>query len=677
MFNRGVSIRTKVAINTLIAISASIAFSVIIDNEIKKQSITILDYHNEDLKTARSLQSIRTNFVEIRELMRLTLQEEDDLFLEDTAPLVSAVKREFKLLKNVSELAPLVNKAERSFNTYIDRSRATITNFIGDGPDDQSTHAFTTLNEFLTTHLELFNQLETESDQMYVTHQNHYKRLQAKLNRYSIFMLIRVLVTLSISSIFLVRTISLSLHHAQGVANQIASGNLESAINTHRTDEVGKLLSSIEEMRLELLIVRHQSNANAAILESLNSVILEKSYLSVAKAFRQVANAVATAVYCYDEKDFILLGMNSIDDKNYTLEKLCSPGILTSLRGERGPIIVEPDKYGLAGQADLGFSDLLVHSVSVWPMWFSGIQVGALLMAHPSPLTKAQQKVIEHGLTQLAITVHGAQMENDRERLVASLAKKSNQLLLKSQESEQASAAKSEFIGNMSHELRTPLNAILGFTGILIKSTEEKLTPREFEALKLINDSSINLLGLINSLLDYSKIESRNLILNPTRFDLIQLLHECIDQQKRKAAEKGLPINHLSELTHLEVSADRPRIEVVVLSLLSNAIKFTNKGAVTVSAAVIHGKEGPAVRIDIADTGIGISEKDQKGLFERFTQIDGSINRPAEGIGLGLSMTKQLIELHGGQLDVNSVPDEGSVFTVTLPASRLNPSPSP
>ncbi|PCI41985.1 MAG: hypothetical protein COB51_13525 [Moraxellaceae bacterium] len=667
MFDKGISIRSKVAINTLIAVCASIAFSIVMDHEIKNQSSTILSYHDNDLKTAQRLQRIRTSFVEIRELMRLTVQDEDDLYLEDTVPLVFSVKGEFVLLKGVNEISDIVIVVEEKFDAYVNRAKITLNTFVENGLSDQSTIEFTLLNDLLHSYLKAFDRLEEKSEAMYKNHQSHYKEQQAQLNRYSVFMLLGLLVILSTSSYFLVRTLTLSLLFAQGAANEIAKGNLKSAINTERTDEVGLLLNAIDQMRLELLIVQNQTDANAAILESLNMVILEGTYLSVAKAFRQVANAIGVAIYYYDSDDFVLLGMNSIDEKNYTLEKLCSPGVLTAIKGERESIIVAPDSFGLASEVELGFSSLAVHSITLWPMWFSEQQVGALLMAHPTALAEAQREVVEHGLSQLAITVHGAQVEHERERLMENLAKKTDQLEIKSQEAEQASAAKSEFIGNMSHELRTPLNSILGFTGMLKKNAKEKLNEREQDALNLINDSSINLLDLINGLLDFSQMESSNLVLSRRWFDVVELIHECVEQQKPDATKKQLMMHFLPETEDLKINADRGRVRMIIINLLSNAIKFTEKGSVTVKVHWVQWQDRDSVCLEVEDTGIGIRETDQKELFERFSQLDGSISRAAEGMGLGLPMTKKLVDLHGGELRCESRFGEGSIFTVYLP----------
>jgi len=667
VFEKGVSIRSKVAINTLIAICSSIAFSIVMDQEIQKQSMTILNYHDSDLKTAQRLQRIRTNFVEIRQLMRLAVQDEDDLLLEDTVPLISKVRGEFVLLNEATEINMYVNSTEDKFESYIQRANTTLIEFIEQGASEHTTAEFSALNNLLTVYMKDFRELERRSDLMYKAHQNHYKALQDQLKRYSVFLLLGLLVILSISSYFLIRTLTMSLRHAQGAANQIAKGDLSSALETERTDEVGLLLNAIEKMRLELLISKNQSDANAAILESLNMVILEGSYLSVAKAFRQVANGIAVAIYYFDSDKFVLLGMNSIDEKNYTLEKLASPGVLKGIKGAHEPIVVAPDRYGLASNVELGFSDLAVHSITLWPIWFSDAQVGALLMAHPSALVGAQREVVERGLSQLAVTVHGAKVEHERERLLEHLAKKSDQLLIKSQEAEQASAAKSEFIGNMSHELRTPLNSILGFTGMLIKNAKEKLNAREKDALSLINESSVNLLDLINGLLDFSQVEASGVVLAREWFDLVSVTKECVDQFWTDAVKKQLSLACIVDVEQLRLNADRGRIRAVIHHLLSNAIKFTEQGTVTVKVEAIDWKECKAVCLTVRDTGIGINEASQKNLFEQFSQVDGSISRSAEGMGLGLSMAKKLVELHGGELSFESRFGEGSAFFVRLP----------
>jgi signal transduction histidine kinase len=225
---------------------------------------------------------------------------------------------------------------------------------------------------------------------------------------------------------------------------------------------------------------------------------------------------------------------------------------------------------------------------------------------------------------------------------------------------------KSSFLANMSHELRTPLNSILGFADVMLEGLDGPVNDQMDNDLRLISKNGQHLLSLINDVLDMAKIEAGKMSLVVESFDLREVLHEVTDIIGPLAREKSLDLQVQTDAADdLHLAADRVRLRQIMINLVNNAVKFTETGGVTLQA----GRAGDYVQIAIRDTGAGIPP-DQIGIiFEEFRQADTSTTRKAGGTGLGLPITKRLVELHGGRLWVEStgVPGEGSTFHIELP----------
>ena len=229
-----------------------------------------------------------------------------------------------------------------------------------------------------------------------------------------------------------------------------------------------------------------------------------------------------------------------------------------------------------------------------------------------------------------------------------------------------ASLAKSEFLANMSHEIRTPLN---GVTGMLELLGRTELDERQRRFVDIAGTSASALLSVINDILDVSKIEAGKLELDRAAFTLPELLADVIDMFAPQAAAKGVELASVVPSTIPErVIGDPERLRQVLVNLVGNAIKFTDEGAVTLRCATTRLDEGEAAfRLDIADSGPGIAAGELERLFQPFTQADGSTTRRHGGTGLGLTISRQLVELMGGQITVDSEPGAGTVFHVELP----------
>jgi signal transduction histidine kinase len=258
----------------------------------------------------------------------------------------------------------------------------------------------------------------------------------------------------------------------------------------------------------------------------------------------------------------------------------------------------------------------------------------------------------------------GAELNRMATQLQESYAGLERKVEERTRELEIADRHKSEFLANMSHELRTPLNAIIGFSEVLLQRMFGELNRKQEEYLNDILSSGRHLLSLINDILDLSKVEAGRMDLELQRFDLPQALHDTRVLVRERAARHGIDV-------HLDVDArlggfvaDERKVKQVLLNLLSNAVKFTGEGG-RIDIRATPADAG--VEISVSDTGIGIAPENQELIFQEFWQVGGDHAHTREGTGLGLTLARKFVELHGGRIWVKSQPGQGSTFTFSLP----------
>jgi signal transduction histidine kinase len=266
------------------------------------------------------------------------------------------------------------------------------------------------------------------------------------------------------------------------------------------------------------------------------------------------------------------------------------------------------------------------------------------------PFTPSEIQLVETFADQAAIAIENVRLFNE--------------IQATSKELEVASRHKSEFLANMSHELRTPLNAVIGFSDVLIQGMVGELGPKQTEYLEDIRSSGQHLLSLINDILDLSKVEAGKMELEPSRFSLSDALQAVVMMVRERAAGRGIGLSTQIDPEIDPVEADERKVKQVVLNLLTNAVKFTPAGGQVQLRAT---RAGDGVVVAIRDTGMGISPADQARVFEEFAQARGGATREQEGTGLGLTLSRKFVELHGGTIWVESELGKGSTFTFTLP----------
>lgn len=240
-----------------------------------------------------------------------------------------------------------------------------------------------------------------------------------------------------------------------------------------------------------------------------------------------------------------------------------------------------------------------------------------------------------------------------------------------------ANEAKSQFLANMSHEIRTPINGIMGMNTMLLDELDDGNIEDVRQYAVNINSASQTLLSIINDILDISKIESGKMELIPVEYEVFSVLNDCYNMTFSRAAEKGLAFKmDIDSRIPSVLYGDEVRIRQIINNFLSNAIKYTETGKVILRFREISRNDGVSqLEIEVEDTGKGIKEKDKEKLFANFTRLDEEKNRNIEGTGLGLSLTKKLVQLMGGEIAVRSEYGKGSVFTVALSQKIVNSEP--
>src|SRR5438105_4592279 len=299
------------------------------------------------------------------------------------------------------------------------------------------------------------------------------------------------------------------------------------------------------------------------------------------------------------------------------------------------------------------------HAVVVAPLLRDGVAIGTI------GLRRSEARSFnDHEIGALETFAAQAVVAIENVRLFNEIREKSGQLEVANQELASASRHKSEFLANMSHELRTPLNAIIGFSDVLGQRLFGELNERQAEYTQDIASSGRHLLDLVNEILDLSKVEAGRMELEPGEFDLADTIRGTLSFVRERAARHSIELTDEAPDDLGSVVADERKVRQVLLNLLSNAVKFTpDGGTIVVRARRAEGE----VEVSVRDTGIGIAPEDQAKVFDEFQQVGKANDRSREGTGLGLTLAKRFIELHGGRIWVESEVGKGTTFTFAMP----------
>jgi signal transduction histidine kinase len=423
----------------------------------------------------------------------------------------------------------------------------------------------------------------------------------------------------------------------------------------HRTDELGRSVGELQAL--------------GEVSQAVNSTLDLETVLStiVAKA-AQLSGTETGAIYGFDEqaREFRLratYGMDQglIDSLTQRHIGLEDPNVAPAF-AQREPIQVAD----LTDEPASILNEIILRAGyrarMVAPLLRGENIVGMLVVRRRTPGEFAKNTVdlIKTFAAQSALAIQNA-------RLFHEIEDKSRQL-------EEASQHKSQFLANMSHELRTPLNAILGYTELMADGAYGEPSEKMLGILKRLEANGRHLLGLINDVLDLSKVEAGQLVLELSDYTVQDIAQTVRSTLEPLAADKKLAFK-VEMATELPAGrGDGRRLTQVLINLVGNAIKFTDAGEVAIKAEANNG----SFYVSIRDTGPGISAADQAKLFQEFQQADNAITRKKGGTGLGLAISKRIIEMHGGRIWVESQVGRGSTFTFTLPVSveqQVNPEP--
>ncbi|MBP8294566.1 MAG: GAF domain-containing protein [Burkholderiales bacterium] len=418
---------------------------------------------------------------------------------------------------------------------------------------------------------------------------------------------------------------------------------------------------AIENVRLfnETKEALEQQTAVAQILRVISSSPTDvKPVLdTIAKCAVHLCDAAAASIYLTDA-DVLrhVASEGATGDETEALEALPINRDSTSGRAvlERRSIHVhdimaEAGEYPLGAELSRRFGN---RTMLVTPLYREGQPFGTILLRRKEvrPFSEREIALLKTFGDQAAIAVENVRLFNE-------IQDKSRQLEL-------ANRHKSEFLANMSHELRTPLNAIIGFSEVLRERLFGELNEKQDDYLKDIFDSGKHLLGLINDILDLSKVEAGRMELEPSTFELADAVSNAITLVRERAQRHGIALGQQIDPSLAEITADERKFKQILLNLLSNAVKFTpDGGRIDIAAR----REANDIVVAVHDTGIGIAPEDQAAVFEEFRQVGRSYTNKQEGTGLGLALTRRFVELHGGRIWLESEPGRGSTFTFTIP----------
>jgi len=504
-------------------------------------------------------------------------------------------------------------------------------------------------------------------------------------------MTILIVAAISLTSIVITRRyISRPLLKLQESASMIAQGNMDTFIDKNSRGEIGILAKHLDVMRGSIKRLFEELSESKQKVEEYSRTLEHKVKLRTQelaqsveelKALGEVSQAVSSTldletvlssivrhavrlskadsgtIYEFDEAKHVFVPRINYGVSQEFIEELRESHLHVGDATVIGQAAINlcpyqipnlegvPD-YPLPYVKQAGFKALLAL-----PLLRENQLIGGLIVRRKASGEFSPQvlDLLQTFAAQSVLAIHNARLFGEIEE--------------KGRELEVANKHKSEFLANMSHELRTPLNASLGYTELILDNIYGEVPEQIQEVLQRLEKNGRHLLGLINNVLDLSKIEAGQIALSLSEYSMGNVVQTALTSVESLAEEKKLPLKMIIPANLPTGKGDEQRIAQVLLNLLGNAIKFTEKGEIQVEASV----SSETFLVSVSDKGPGLSRNDQKKIFEEFHQADRSSTKEKDGTGLGLSIAKRIVEMHGGRIWVESSPGKGSTFRFELP----------
>jgi PAS domain S-box-containing protein len=432
-----------------------------------------------------------------------------------------------------------------------------------------------------------------------------------------------------------------------------------------------QIAASIQNARLYQVVKQQERNATALarITQNVSSLLDERELLrTLAHDLLNTYRADGVVIYRWEPMDaqFEPLVVN-VDPRAAAAHAWPAPEELIDAAA-RGDLQEVVRTLGVRSRVIAEVGEQEVRESLTAPLYFGGEADLVVEMVHTGLKPGLDDDDLD--LFRAALTASGSALQIAR---LYALQRETAERLA------EVDRLKTQFLANMSHELRTPLNSIIGFSRVILKGIDGPVNDLQQQDLTSIYNSGQHLLGLINDILDVSRIEAGKMELAFDEVSLPEIFDGVLSTTRGLVKDKNIQLVRNLPADLPTVRADGTRIRQVLLNLLSNAAKFTDKGSITLGARVVTDTGARMVEIGVSDTGQGIALKDQARLFERFSQVDGSATRKVGGTGLGLNITRHLVEMHGGHiwLESEGTPGHGATFRFTVPVFQPAPDSPP
>ncbi len=441
--------------------------------------------------------------------------------------------------------------------------------------------------------------------------------------------------------------------------------NLEKTIK-NKTSELEKVNKTLQVSHKILEDEKVRLSNFSDFLSNLNSVDIVPLANKTLDQICNISGALLGYFMIYENDSLKVLASKAID--NHTLKVneefiTSSPLIMESLK-ENKIIDIEDIGEDVLEPVNIGFTEIKLNNFYSFPLVFQNKPLGVVILASSKAIDR---NYLQGYILALIGSLNNAMSYNyiQDQSLVLEQA---NIELHKSDK------MKSEFLANMSHELRTPLNSVIGFSSILMKNKKDNLDDKQVDQVTKIHNNGKHLLGLINNILDLSKIESGKVELDPKNIDVIQFTKDTAEMLQGQAASKNIKLSFSNETTDntIMITTDDTKLRQVIVNIIGNALKFVPENNGEVSVSIYNENKDHKLFICIKDNGIGIPKEKQELIFKPFRQADGSTTRKFGGTGLGLAISKNMIKLLGGHIVVDSTVGVGSTFCILLPKNCIN-----